>query len=141
MVKWLGWVPVGQRSSRRLHSGRTEVWTSPRILAPWSGVLALVLEVYLKRHPKKEQKPPSQKRKKADDNENDGDDDGADTLKPKPPKGNKTMTTKPMAVEQVEEDGYELREIEINDNFNAPALVRKCTTFITSSNLPRQKPK
>jgi hypothetical protein len=58
-----------------------------------------VLEVYLKRHPKKERKPPSQKRKKADDNDNDGDDDGADTLKPKPPKGNKTMTMKPMAVE------------------------------------------
>lgn len=101
----------------------------------------MVLEVYLKRHPKKEQKPPSQKRKKADDNDNDGDDDGADTLKPKPPKGNKAMTTKPMAVEQVEEDGYELHEIEINDNFNAPALVRKYTTFITSYNLPRQKPK
>jgi hypothetical protein len=32
------------------------------------------------------------------------------------------MTTKPMTAEQAEEGGYGLREIEIDDDFNAPAL-------------------
>jgi endonuclease III len=142
MVKWLGWVPVGcnrddasahldafvpDELKYGLHQGfwhhgqkclRCMAKNDPTTKG-WEDA-ECVLEEYLKRHPKKERKSPSQKRKKADDNDNDGDDDGGDT--PKPSKGNKTMTTKPMTAEQAEEDGYELHEIEINDNFNAPAL-------------------
>lgn len=137
MVKWLGWIPEGANRNDGaahldflipdhlkygLHQGfwhhgqkcirckagndeNTEGWKEA----------VCVLEEFLKRQPHKERKSPDRKRKREEEENAE-----VDSPKPKLRKGNKTMTSKNMTVEEAEQDGYEPEEITINDNFDAP---------------------
>ena len=137
MVKWLGWVPEGCNRDDAsahldllipghlkygLHQGfwhhgqkclRCMARNDPTTKG-WEGAVC-VIEQFLQRHPRKERKSPVQKRKRETD-----EDDRADSPKPKVRKGNKTMASTEVTAEEAAAQGYELQEIEITDNFDAP---------------------